>query len=66
MPRVSTFLKTIASYHTTIPNVKDVENSKKQPKVGRFYYIYYFIGFNGYKVEMRVVSVVYIMSTLTS
>ena len=35
MPRVSTFLKTIASYHTTIPNVKDVENSKKQPKVGR-------------------------------
>ena len=39
MPRVATFLKNIVNYHTTMPNEKDVEMSKKQPKVSQLIFL---------------------------
>ena len=38
-PRVSTFLRSMMSYHTTFPSEKEAEESKKQPKVSRYYRI---------------------------
>ena len=37
MPRVTTFLRNIQSYHTFHPSEKDTEQSKKQPKVTFLY-----------------------------
>ena len=39
MPRVSTFLKNVLSYHTTYPTEKEAKLAKRQPKVNTLPYL---------------------------